>query len=373
MLPPYSPDLNLDDCVWHVGSYCLRGSIFIAAANPATTLYFEELRIAMMLVRTYVAPSLIDGLGVFAGEPIKKGQAVWQFETELSVVVEPELWSTLPLHVLDFLNKYAFRHPEKPDCLVVEADDGRFMNHSDTPNVDLSSRLHGTALRDIAIDEEMTCNYAYLPGWRSSLGSVAGKRQPARDMPDTPSTPRSTSETGNNGQTETSDPEFEVQASELCRSCGICCLGVVCDVAIVSCRTDREFVHKFADIIIPTVDHDTGEIELPCPLFDGCCSQYAIRPCDCRTFQCALLNKLHAQKTTVEQCRKIVDQMLAALTGLTTRYNSLNGKSLSREEIFPVIAGLLREAREANQEKQFWQSFPEYLTVCFLRRRHYLA
>jgi uncharacterized protein len=114
----------------------------------------------MMLIATYVGPSAINGIGVFTKEPITKGQEVWHFETELSLVIEPEKLSALPSPVRKFVKKYAFRHPKSPENLILEADDGRFMNHSIKPNLDLSSKMKGIALRDIDIDEELTCNYA---------------------------------------------------------------------------------------------------------------------------------------------------------------------------------------------------------------------
>jgi SET domain-containing protein len=114
----------------------------------------------MMLVRTYIATSAIHGLGVFAAEPIKKNSIVWRFDTELSVVIEPETLNTFPLHIRDWLNHHSFCHPSEPKNLIVECDDGRFMNHFDKPNLDMSSILNGIALRDIGIDEELTYNYA---------------------------------------------------------------------------------------------------------------------------------------------------------------------------------------------------------------------
>lgn len=34
----------------------------------------------MLLVPTYVAPSAIQGLGVFAAEPVTEGAPIWRFE-----------------------------------------------------------------------------------------------------------------------------------------------------------------------------------------------------------------------------------------------------------------------------------------------------
>jgi len=42
----------------------------------------------MILVRTYLAPSSIDGLGLFAAEDIPKGTITWEFYSEIDIVLE---------------------------------------------------------------------------------------------------------------------------------------------------------------------------------------------------------------------------------------------------------------------------------------------
>jgi uncharacterized protein len=59
----------------------------------------------------------------------------------------------------ELIDRYAYPSPDKPGYLVYEVDNGRFMNHSDTPNTDFSVYGGGTATRDIARGEEITCNY----------------------------------------------------------------------------------------------------------------------------------------------------------------------------------------------------------------------
>ena len=57
------------------------------------------------------------------------------------------------------LERYTYDHPTDRDRIVLDCDEGRFMNHSDMPNVDLSDPARGTATRDIAAGEELTCDY----------------------------------------------------------------------------------------------------------------------------------------------------------------------------------------------------------------------
>ena len=57
------------------------------------------------------------------------------------------------------LDRYAYPSPDKPGFMVYEVDNGRFMNHSATPNTDFSQYGGATATSDIAVGEEITCDY----------------------------------------------------------------------------------------------------------------------------------------------------------------------------------------------------------------------
>ena len=37
----------------------------------------------MLLVKTYVAPSAVHGLGLFAAEPIARGACIWRFDPRI--------------------------------------------------------------------------------------------------------------------------------------------------------------------------------------------------------------------------------------------------------------------------------------------------
>jgi SET domain-containing protein len=113
----------------------------------------------MLLVRTYVAQSAIEGVGVFAAEPIARGAPVWRLEPELDRLIPMEKYRAAPPFLKDLIDRYAYPSADKPGHLVFELDNGRFMNHSGTPNTDFSAPTGGIALRDIAVGEEITCDY----------------------------------------------------------------------------------------------------------------------------------------------------------------------------------------------------------------------
>lgn len=134
----------------------------------------------MLLVSTYVAPSKIEGIGVFTAEPIKKGALIWRLEPSFDRLIPVDKYETAPPHMKDLLDRYAYPSPDRPGFIVYEVDNGRFMNHAETPNTDFSDAGGATALRDIAAGEELTCNYSdffkdyeLLPNHADRLG--AGK------------------------------------------------------------------------------------------------------------------------------------------------------------------------------------------------------
>ena len=113
----------------------------------------------MLLVETYVAPSGIHGLGLFAAKPIKAGEMVWRFDRRCEVTFTSEELSQLSPMFRSFVLVYSFF--DKPrNVLVLSIDNARFFNHSTLPNVEAKTgRDFDVALRDIAADEELTEDY----------------------------------------------------------------------------------------------------------------------------------------------------------------------------------------------------------------------
>ena len=114
----------------------------------------------MLLVSTYVAPSEVEGVGVFAAEKIRKGTVVWRLEPNFDRLIPIDKYHSSPAYLKELLDRYAYPSPDKPDFIVYEVDNGRFMNHSEAPNTDFSDSGGAKALRDIEPGEEITCNYA---------------------------------------------------------------------------------------------------------------------------------------------------------------------------------------------------------------------
>jgi uncharacterized protein len=114
----------------------------------------------MMLVPTYVAPSPIEGVGVFAAAPIPAGTLIWQLAQGLDRLIRASEIADLPPLFQQFVERYSYPYPHDPEQLIVELDNGRFMNHSEAPNTIFSDPDAGYTIRDVAAGEELLCNYA---------------------------------------------------------------------------------------------------------------------------------------------------------------------------------------------------------------------
>ena len=125
----------------------------------------------MLLVPTYVAPSSIEGVGVFAEAPIAAGTLIWRLDRSLDRLIPQNEVAKLEPLFQRFVERYSYPYPHDPNLLIVELDNGRFMNHDDAPNTRFSDPDAGYTLRDIAAGEELTCNYSeFDPGFEMLPG-----------------------------------------------------------------------------------------------------------------------------------------------------------------------------------------------------------
>lgn len=113
----------------------------------------------MMMVPCYLGPSAIEGLGVFCPHDIKAGETIWRFEPLLDLLIPADKIDTFPEHIRVFIDRYTYPHMTDTGFVVLDADEGRFMNHADHPNLDFSDPLYGRALIDIPANTELTCDY----------------------------------------------------------------------------------------------------------------------------------------------------------------------------------------------------------------------
>ena len=113
----------------------------------------------MLLVDVYMDKSSIQGIGVFARNPIAAGSVIWKLDLKYDRLIEVSVYESETGPVKDYLDRYCYPRRSDPRFIVFEADDARYMNHADDPNCDMSPGDFATARRDIAAGEEMTCDY----------------------------------------------------------------------------------------------------------------------------------------------------------------------------------------------------------------------
>ena len=85
----------------------------------------------MLLVKTYLEKSPIHGLGVFAGEFIRKGTKIWRFVKGFDRFYSPKEFARLPKPARDFIKQHGYRVDGE---ILFTVDHDRHMNHSNDPN-----------------------------------------------------------------------------------------------------------------------------------------------------------------------------------------------------------------------------------------------
>ena len=106
----------------------------------------------MLLIPAVVRPSR-HGLGLFTTQSLHTGRCVWRWDALTEVVVPP---GPQPPVFAEFLRHFGYL--ADGIGIVVNLDNARFMNHSDTPNL-IEVDGCNYAARDIAEGEELTCDY----------------------------------------------------------------------------------------------------------------------------------------------------------------------------------------------------------------------
>lgn len=109
----------------------------------------------MLLVKTYLDKSPIHGIGVFAGELIRKDTKIWRFVEGFDRAYSPREFARLPKPAREYLKNYGYRVDGE---ILFTVDHDHHMNHSDNPNTYLKSG-YTIARRNIRKGEEITNDY----------------------------------------------------------------------------------------------------------------------------------------------------------------------------------------------------------------------
>jgi SET domain-containing protein len=116
----------------------------------------------MLLVKTYLDKSKVHGLGVFAGQYIRKGTKIWRFVEGFDQFYTLKQFAKLPKQARDYLQWHGFRWEDE---VLFSADYDSHMNHSEYPNT-LLHNGYAIARRNIRKGEEITNDYReFGPGF----------------------------------------------------------------------------------------------------------------------------------------------------------------------------------------------------------------
>ena len=116
----------------------------------------------MLKVATYLDKSTINGIGVFAAEPVKKGQTVWEFNPAVDFVFTARQWkkklASVTPHACEALRRYSYKSNNK---FYLCNDNSQFMNHSKSLNNIINNNTDDSmsATRNIGLGEELLCDY----------------------------------------------------------------------------------------------------------------------------------------------------------------------------------------------------------------------
>lgn len=129
----------------------------------------------MLLVKTRIGPSAIEGTGLFADEDIPAGTKTWEFMPRYDVIFTRGEIDALPEIPRRELLRYVY-HSKRSDHFIYCLDNARFMNHSEQPNTRSvyptgDSEGYDVAIRDIKKGEELTCDYQEFD---ASIGEKLG-------------------------------------------------------------------------------------------------------------------------------------------------------------------------------------------------------
>lgn len=133
----------------------------------------------MLLVRTKIGPSIIDGIGLFADEFIPKGSRVWQWIDGFDIRMQASDLQRLSKPALEIFLRYSYLS-KRSGLYVLCFDHSRFLNHSEAPNLIDASAADSEegldiAARDIEPGEELTSDYR-------DFDAETPRKMPAREI-----------------------------------------------------------------------------------------------------------------------------------------------------------------------------------------------
>lgn len=115
----------------------------------------------MLKIKSYLAQSKVHGIGLFAGEDVKEGSVVWEFNPFIDQVFSARKFRDICQTVNHFglQHLYASSYKRNNKYFYI-TDNARFINHSDSGyNIMFVNDFTEVACRHIQRGEEILENY----------------------------------------------------------------------------------------------------------------------------------------------------------------------------------------------------------------------
>src|ERR1051325_1631417 len=109
----------------------------------------------MLLVKTFLAKNHIHGLGVFAGQFIRKDRKIWRFVVGFDRYYTRARLAKLPKQARDYIKLHGYQWKKE---ILLSMDYDTFMNHSESPNTYYANG-YVIARRNIRKGTEITNDY----------------------------------------------------------------------------------------------------------------------------------------------------------------------------------------------------------------------
>lgn len=115
----------------------------------------------MFTIKTRLDKSAIHGIGVFAEEFVPKGVIVHEYLKDFDIIYSDEQYEKLPEQIREYVLHYGY-YSEGEGGYVLCGDNGRFVNHSKEPNIQMFDKINTIATKDIQVGDEITEDYFYF-------------------------------------------------------------------------------------------------------------------------------------------------------------------------------------------------------------------
>ena len=116
----------------------------------------------MLTVKTYLAPSPVHGIGLYAAEAIPAESIVWQYNAHIDVIYPEDTFLSICLNIHpNTLQHFLNCSYKRSGRYFYLTDNARFINHSDKANIAFVDDYTEIALQEIKPEEEILENYLF--------------------------------------------------------------------------------------------------------------------------------------------------------------------------------------------------------------------